>query len=165
MSIDDDHLYHGAALIQIAEEPRFTAINAFKIKKKTYRSVYRVNDDVAVYLKYASKPSKPYSEYVFTFKSEHLADLVAISKAAEATFITLVCVEDRIICCLSYTEFMRLRTVREQAFGGPENQLTILVTVPAGKKLRVYVNSPGKKNSTLGTLLVSRNAFPGAVFE
>ena len=30
MRIDKDHLYYGAAVIQIAEHPSFTAINDFK---------------------------------------------------------------------------------------------------------------------------------------
>jgi len=28
--IDDDHMFHGAALTQIAEHPAFTAINSFE---------------------------------------------------------------------------------------------------------------------------------------
>ena len=35
MNIKDDHFYHGAALIQIAEDKRFTAINALKVKGHT----------------------------------------------------------------------------------------------------------------------------------
>jgi len=31
MNIDDNHMYHGAALIQIAEHPQFTAINSLKV--------------------------------------------------------------------------------------------------------------------------------------
>ncbi len=31
MTIHDDHMYHGAALIQIAEHPQFTAINSLKL--------------------------------------------------------------------------------------------------------------------------------------
>lgn len=35
MKIHDDHLYHGAALTQIAEDDQFTAINALKLGGKT----------------------------------------------------------------------------------------------------------------------------------
>ena len=31
MKIDDDHMYHGAVLLQIAEHPRFTAINTIEL--------------------------------------------------------------------------------------------------------------------------------------
>ena len=33
MKIRDDHMFHGAALIQIAEHPRFTAINSLVVGK------------------------------------------------------------------------------------------------------------------------------------
>jgi hypothetical protein len=49
MKIDDDHMYHGAALIQIAEHPQFTAINSFEGKLAHYENTYRINGDVAVY--------------------------------------------------------------------------------------------------------------------
>ena len=59
MKINDDHMYHGAALTQIAEHPQFTAINAFKHANRPSRSAFRINDDIGVYLKYASKPKGP----------------------------------------------------------------------------------------------------------
>jgi hypothetical protein len=51
MKIHDDHLYHGAALTQIAEHHLFTAINALKIGDNTIRVAYRINDLIAVYFK------------------------------------------------------------------------------------------------------------------
>ena len=42
MKIDDDHLYHGSALLQITEHPTFTAINS---EPRTYAYNYR--DSVA----------------------------------------------------------------------------------------------------------------------
>lgn len=63
MRIQDEHLYHGAALNQIAEHKEFTAINAFKLKGKTSGSAFRINDSAVVYLKYAKAPNKSYSEY------------------------------------------------------------------------------------------------------
>jgi len=90
--IHDDHLYHGAVLIQIAEHASFTAINSFKLASGTSRSAYRINDDMGVYLKYASKPKGPFKEYAFTFHEPHLAELKEISKTTSNVLVALVCV-------------------------------------------------------------------------
>jgi hypothetical protein len=166
MNIHDDHLYHGAALIQIAEHNQFTAINSLKINGEFVRVAYRINDDIAVYLKYASKPTKAFKEYPFTFTRNHLVELAAISAVNPRTFVALVCVKDRAICCISYTQLLALVSLREQAKGSPEDQYVVLVTLPAGKSFRVYVNVPGKKKTALGKMLkVPRNAFPNLIFS
>lgn len=166
MKIHDDHLYHGAALTQIAEHPQFTAINALKIAGKPIHVAYRINDDISVYFKYATKPTPRFQEYIFTFSNEHVKELAAIAKSTPKIFIALVCVKDREICCLPYSELMELIARREKALGGPEDTHTILVTVPSGKSLRTYVNEPGKKKKILGKeKIVSRNAFPSSIFE
>ena len=55
MTIRDKHLYHGAVLNQIAEHPRFTAINALKIVGEIFHNAVKVNDDIVVYLKYRTR--------------------------------------------------------------------------------------------------------------
>jgi hypothetical protein len=65
MKINDDHLFHGAALTQIAEHPQFTAINAVRFKGVLSRSAFRINDSLGVYLKYAQKPKQPAGDYIF----------------------------------------------------------------------------------------------------
>lgn len=165
MKIHDDHLYHGSALIQLAEHAQFTAINALQLGKKTIRTAYKVNNDIAVYLKYASKPAGAFSEYVFTFTTEHLTEIASIAKVTPKTFLVLVCVKDREICCLSHVQLLELVARREKALGQTEDNLTVLVTAPANKSLRAYVNSPGKKRIILEReLVISRGAFPGDVF-
>jgi hypothetical protein len=72
-------MYHGAALTQIAEDERFTAINAFKDRDEVSRSAFHINDDMAVYLKYATKPTPTHDEYVFLFNVQHLEELSRIS--------------------------------------------------------------------------------------
>jgi hypothetical protein len=54
MKITDEHMIHGAALTQIAEHKQFTSINAFIHKGKTSRSAFKINDGIAVFLKFAS---------------------------------------------------------------------------------------------------------------
>ena len=56
MRIHDDHMYHGAALTQIAEHPAFTAINAFEDKGTKSRCAFRINTAIGAYIKYSSAP-------------------------------------------------------------------------------------------------------------
>lgn len=166
MNIHDDHLYHGAALIQISEHEQFTAINSLKTGGEVVRVAYRINDDIAVYLKYATKPTKTFEEYPFTFTKKHLDELVAISSANPKTFVALVCVKNRAICCISYQQLQALIAQRQKAKGAPEDQYVVLVTMPEGKSFRVYVNAPGVRKTALGKMLkVPRNAFPTSIFN
>ena len=105
MKINDDHMFHGAALTQIAEHHQFTAINGIRIGKKLSRCAFRVNDSIGVYLKYASEPTQPYDDYIFTFGLDAKKELNTLNGASEKVFIALVCVKDRQICCISYKEF------------------------------------------------------------
>jgi hypothetical protein len=165
MKIHDDHLYHGAALIQIAEHPQFTAINSLKLKTKILRTAYKINDDIGVYLKYARRPTKTFKEYPFTFHKDHLKELSDISEVIDKLFLALVCVKARAVCCLSYGELTALIERRKRARKADEDQYTILVTIPQGKSLRVYVNVPGEKKKILGRqLIVPRNSFPNKLF-
>ena len=165
MHVHDDHMYHGAALIQVAEHPQFTAINSLKNGGAVVPVAYKINDEIALYLKYASKPTPSYKEYPFTFHQEHLSELRQIKAANPKTFIALVCVKDREICCISYEQLQTLVERRKAAKGGDEDQYVLLVTAPKNKGLRVYVNAPGKRKTILGKeLIVSRNTFPGTIF-
>lgn len=165
MSVDDDHLYHGAALIQIAEHPRFTAINSLKLPSGVTRSAYRINDSVGVYLKYASKPLGAAKEYRFTFTRQHLDELQAIRKVTPNLFIAMVCVHGREICCLRYSQLEALIGYRRDDAGHEEDQYTVLVTLPARKGFRVYVNASNARNRFVGKqLIVARNAFPACIF-
>lgn len=164
MKIQDEHLYHGAALIQIAEDPRFTAINSLKLSGKAINSAYRINDQIAVYFKYAVKPHGKYKEYLFNFKSDQIQQIRKISSTYE-THLALVCVGAREVCAISADMLSDLISSRQKAFGGNEDQYTLLVTVPKGKSMRVYVNHPGKKATLLGKeRVISRSSFPEVIF-
>jgi hypothetical protein len=164
LKIQDEHLYHGAALIQIAEDPRFTAINALKLSGRIVNSAYRVNDQIAVYFKYAVKPHGRYREYLFNFKSDQIQQIRKISSTYD-TYLALVCVGAREVCAISADTLSDFIESRQKAFGGKEDQYTILVTVPKGKSMRVYVNHPGKKSTLLEKeRVVSRRSFPAIIF-
>jgi len=166
MKIRDDHLYHGAVLNQIAEHKQFTAINALKVKGRSSRSTFKVNDTIAVYLKYASKPLGRYKEYNFTFLKQHLSELRAINKVGNDLHLALICVKDREICCLLYSDFLDWINKRKEAFGKKEDQYTLLVTIKTGQAFRVYMNEPGKKGTYLSSpQKVARNRCPNALFE
>jgi hypothetical protein len=165
MKINDDHLYHGAALTQVAEHPQFTAINAFDSGQGISRSSFLINHDVGLYLKYATKPKKPYGEYLFTFTKTHLQELSSVSKKSKKTFIALICVKDRQVCCLSLDELVEMIAERKTEKGSSEKSYSVLVTCPKGKKLRAYLNAPGVKKTKLTQKLLSRSAFPKVLFE
>ena len=165
MKINDDHMYHGAALLQVAEDPRFTAINSIEVSGQKSRSAYRINDSIGIFLKYASKPSRTYREYTFTFTDDHLRELAEVDNQVTNTFIALVCVKDREIACLTLPQLQELVERRREDKGTPEEQYAVLVTAPQGKSLRAYVNAPGRRKCILGKeLLIKRRSFPDALF-
>ena len=164
MKIHDDHMYHGAALLQITEHPTFTAINSIEVAGQRSRSAYRINDTIGIFLKYASKPSAQ-DEYAFTFATSHLQELAAIAKQTANTFIALVCVKDREIACIHLQQFQELVERRKKKKGTTEEQYVVLVTAPQGKNLRAYVNMPGRRKLILGEpLLIPRRSFPDVLF-
>ncbi len=165
MRIDDDHQFHGAALVQTAEDPHFTAINAIKIDGETPQNTFRINDDIGLHLKYATTPVTKYKEYHFTFTREHLTLLEKLRAATGRVFIGLVCIKGREICCLPYEKLLDLIERRRRAKGSDEEQYVIPVTLPGGKSFRAYINRPGTKGKTLGAIVISRNDFPKKLFE
>ena len=166
MTIDQDQMIHGGALIQIAEHPQFTAINSLTIGNKKFAHVYKINDHISIYFKYSRKPKSIFKEYLFTFKNEHLRDLAEIAKVNQSNFIGLVCVDDREVCVLSYEALRTMVEQRRLAAGRKEDQYVVAVTAQPRKRLRAYVNAPGKKKTILGkAIVVSRKAFPDVLFS
>ena len=166
MQIDDDHMYHGAALIQIAEDPQFTAINALQYKDKLCKVAYRINDSITVYLKYATTPSRTFKEYQFVFTRAQLDELSSIAEHEQHVFLALVCVKGREICGISYGTLLDFIEKRKKAKGAPEAQYTLLVTIPKGKSLRAYMNEPGKRKTILGDpVIIPRKNFPALIFQ
>lgn len=165
MKINNDHLYHGAALTQIAEHEKFTTINAFIHKERKSRSSFKVNDKIGVYLKYATKPLGRFEEYKFTFRQENLLEFIELNKTCGKAFLALICEKDRQICCLSYEELFQLISLRKNRKKEWEDQYVILVILPKNKNFRVYINAPGVKKTLIGKeLLIAQNSFPDILF-
>jgi len=165
MKINDDHLYHGAALTQVAEHPTFKAINAFSKNGTRSRSAFLVSTDIGLYLKYASKPKKPFHEFVFTFNRENIAELETLCEKTNKVFLALVCVDARQICCVPYHLFTELLDARKKSKGGDEDAYTVLVTCATGKRFRIYVNVPGRRKQMLGEKVIPRDNFPETIFD
>jgi hypothetical protein len=169
LRIDKNHLYHGSALLQIAEDPHFKAINPILMKGGPARSAYEIFGQgkarSAVYLKFAAKPTPAHGEYVFNFNNAQLDELEAIAEVVPRVFLALICVEARHICCLAYERLLMLVAERRKRKGSPESTYTVLVTARPNKAFRVYMNVPGKKNLQFGELTVSRNDFPSVIFN
>jgi len=165
MKIHDDHLYHGAALIQVAEHPTFKAINSMKVNGVVSRSAFQINQDIGLYLKYAVKPMKSFDEYQFTFTEKHLEDLKLIADSKPNLFIALVCVEGREICVLSHRQLQELVKTRRASKGESEPQYIVLATMKKNQAFRVYVNKAGIRKYFAGKpLVVPRNSFPALIF-
>lgn len=166
MRINQDHLYHGAVLTQIAEHEQFTAINAVRVKKRPHRSAFKINDTHCVYLKYATKPTKPYDEYIFTFQKSHLDDLKKLAQKSDRLFLALVCVKDQEICLVPYQTLLDLIAKRRAKKGSAESQYTLLVFLKSGGKFRVNMNLPNRrKHYVADSILVARKDFPNRLFE
>lgn len=173
MRIDQDHLYYGAAIIQVAEHPSFTAINDFKTNGRPVRCAYWVNQDIGLYLKYRSTPDRTArwgkvkaKEYSFSFNRDARKTIRQMAKHSDKVYVGLVCVEDRQICCLSVEEFNRLVSLRRSEVGKNEDQYVVWVALPKNSKFRAYVTPAARKNMYLGEpLRIAQSAFPAKVFE
>lgn len=165
-AIREEHLYHGAVLNQIADHRQFTAINALKVGGKTSRSAFKVNDDIAVYIKYAVNPVGRYREFVFTFNKANMKELVDTNEAGNNLHLALVCAKDKEICCFPYAKLAELIELRKQEAGKIESQYTLLVTLKKGEAFRVYMMQPGRRKVYLADpMKVRRNACPDALFR
>lgn len=69
-----------------------------------YRSVYTVNDRVALYVKYSTSRLSPWT---FGFKVEYQDEIRQLRDEFADTFVTLVCGVDG-IACLSGAEYQRV---------------------------------------------------------
>ena len=163
MKINDDHMYHGAALTQVAEHDLFTSINAVRFSDRLSRSSFRINETIGLFLKYAGK--RIGSDYIFTFSKENKKELESLKRRCELVFISMVCVEDRQICCISLDEFNAWLKKRSAALRKHEDISTVLVNLLRGKAFRVNMNQPGRKKIYLSSpQIVPRNRFPNVLF-
>lgn len=164
MQINDDHMYHGAALTQIAEHGNGTAISPCVFKGKVSRCAFWISRNTAVYLKYRTEPEGRFEQYSFKFSQRNLSELRTLAKQAKRLFLGLICVADREICCLLYDDFRRLIALRKQQVGGAEEEYRISAALPGRSKFRIWIDEPGKRGVYLEELRIARGDFPQRLF-
>ena len=127
MKIEDQHLYHGAALTQIAEDDEFTAINPLDLMGKRLSSAFRINDNIGVHLKYNSVKPKANGEFPFTFSQDNLKELTGMTEQLQLkkVFVVLVCFVAREVCVVTLQRLREMIAIREQAAGKTEDQYVV----------------------------------------
>ena len=65
---------------------------------------------------------------------------------------------------LSDGELQNLIALHERKNSGPEEQYQILVTAPANKKFRIYMNAPGIKRKILREPKEGQSSIPVALY-
>jgi len=166
VKIDDNHLYHGAALTQIAEHKTFTAINPLEAKGERCGCAFRINSSIGVYIKHdAAGPKGKYKEFTFNFSAEQIEDIEDIASKLQIIFIVLVCFKAKHICVIPWAELQSLIKEYEGLAGEQKQQYNVLVTAPENSQFRVYLNRPKTKGVAIRKKLIPRNAFPNRIFE
>lgn len=166
MKIRTEHQHLGAALMQIAENDNFTAINPLRLNGGNVNNAFLINADTCVFLKYGQEP-KTTGEYQFTFTADQLQSVEAAGQhyQKQKVFVGLVCVEAQEICCLDALQFDVMIAARVKTANATEDSYQVLVTAPDGKSLRAYTNASGRKGIIAGKeTVISRNRFPGCLF-
>ncbi len=176
MKIDKDHLYYGAAVLQVAEDDRYTSINQFRgADGKRVRCAYVVNNDIGLYLTYRTKKARAASwddkkadEYLFGLDASEIAKIDALVQRYPSTYIGFVCVANERICCISAEELSGLIELRNENVGGAEDSYVICVAIFPNTRMsmKVFVTPKGRRNTFLGTpLVVAERAFPAKLFN
>ena len=144
MQIEKKHKYHGAALAQLVEDRRFTALN----KASHHYGHYLVNDATRLFVKYSSK-TQPWH---FTFSDDETVRIANDSAGGGRVFIALVCGDDA-VCAFPAAELWQ---VIDRDSAGPQQ---VTVKRPLGKSMRVTGTS-GELART-----VARTDFPDIVLQ
>ena len=160
MKINKKHLHHGAVLYQIADHPQFTAINSLP----NTNNAFRINDDIAVYPKYASKPVG--GEYQFNVTADQLDEIASIIGKGIELHFALVCVEDHAICGLAYDDLELMMRARRERVSKKELRYVVLVRYEKGRSFRVNMNAGRTKGYYVGDdIPVPQNACPNRLFR
>ena len=168
-----NHMYQGAALWQIANDERFTAINRVALISpdgvESHKGLVVETEDgeeVGVYFKYATEPTSDPNDYSFTFNRDAKNHLEELNRGRDKTFILLVCVEDSEVCCLPYSDFRDMLGRRITARGEDEEVTTLLANLGRGRGFHVNMNMPGRRGYYLGGQIeIPRADFPRKIFE
>lgn len=145
MKIQEQDIYHGPALMQIAEHKSFKALN----KADERYGHYLVNADIRLWAKHSTAGEGPWS---FTFHPTDLEGLRDDLETGASVYVALTC-GHHTICCLSAKDLETLIDLDDTV------QQWVRVEAPAGKQMRVTGSLSSKQ-----PLLVAHNSFPNRLF-
>ena len=146
MKIQSKHLYHGAALTQIVEDPRFTALN--KVSDNKYGH-YQVNNKTRILIKHSVYKESPWS---FTLQVDDVDTFIKDIDSKQEAFLCLVCGKVT-VCILNTKDFEEVIDTSENS----PQRLKIEMKPKCGMKVS------GSKNILKS--VIPRNAFPKKLFE
>ncbi|MBT6158296.1 MAG: hypothetical protein HOL01_07730 [Planctomycetaceae bacterium] len=145
MKIQDQDLFHGAALTQIVQHESFKALNR---GSKTKYGHYLINTNRHVFVKYRKPNQSPWQH---TFSEDEIDAIANQIKKRQKVFLCLVCGKTT-VCALRIAEIKRVLDMKG------EGQQWVRVEVPKGGRCHVS-GSNGRLAKT-----VAHSAFPEKVF-
>ena len=145
MKIQEQDLFHGAALTQIVEHQSFKALN----RGSTKYGHYLVNADRHVFVKYCKRKGSPWQ---FTLSQDEIKSMAEEIGNTPNVWLCLVCGTET-VCPLNPDEIRELLDLQ----GG--SQQSIRVEIPKGRSCRVK-GSNGRLRKT-----VPHKSFPEKVFS
>lgn len=149
VKVQEQHLFHGAALTQVVEHPSFKALNRASAKY----GHYLINTDRYIFVKYR-KPSRNGRTDSWTFQLQP-SELRTIERAVaehDKVFVTLVCGATT-ICALDSQELSALVDLSSKS------AQSISVSIPRGGSCHLH----GSKGAL--SRVIAHNAFPEKLFS
>jgi len=100
MAIHDFEFYHGIVLTKIVRNDRPTVLRLIETKPAEARSVYIVNDEVILYMKFSANPrplklKRGSFVWSFVFGPSHLQELQKLrqEKGEKNVYLVLICAQ------------------------------------------------------------------------
>ena len=171
-TILDRQKYHGAALIQVAEHEEFTSINRIPLPGTRAHSAFSVNEEIGIFLKYATAPSNTErAEYKFGFTKENLDDIEVLEEDLGDAYAVLIICDDvrdnKEICCVPYSMLSRLKGYRdrrnENLGRSEEDGVDVYVQIRYAQPFEVNVKSPGRPGYAWREN-IPKGSFPDIIF-
>jgi len=168
MRIQDQHYYHGAALLQVIEYKPGVSIDVLKLGDRIghprSHDTYRVDREIGLYVKYATTFFDTENRLCqFKFEDRNIDELGELQEVTPKTFLALVCEPASAICCLSFDEFARIYAERSKQ-GASTKSFDVVVEAPDGERLRVFAREAAKRGGRQAEIQVPRAAFPSKLF-
>lgn len=150
MPIQDQDLYHGAAIVPMVEFPRFKAIN--RAPDSEY-GVYLLNTDTALMVKYA-KATNASGKWVFDFSPDQLRNARTLEVRHRGQFYAVFVCYPKAVLALTWGELSSVVSL------GSNRSQVVYCEIPPNKQIAVS----GKGKKRLGRN-VPRGEFPKRLFS